>query len=174
MKTMIVCLIVVLSCSCQQKSCERKISRHEEVLRIMRDDYISDILSWDSCPDEQKKALLKIQNDFYAKGTKEQEENGLYILVPGPEWKLRGPLTPEEATAELIRWYEEQQDLWNEELRDYDPNKSWSKFTSQYRDGDEIYWFCSSDYSWVLLGGKMGYVLIRESQVVQSHVYAMN
>ena len=59
-------------------------------------------------------------------------------------------------------------------LDDSHDSPEWSNFKSQYKEGDEIYFFSSDRISWGYLRGREGYVLIRKNEVVDFVVTSMS
>lgn len=53
-------------------------------------------------------------------------------------------------------------------------NDQWVNFKRKLQPGDKIYDFCSSAHSWQNLAGRMGYVLVRNGEVVDFFVTLMN
>jgi len=175
MKILIVCLATVLTCSCQ-RSCQVKMTRHEEVLRVMRNATLRELLDtayWLAAA--ERRELRRMQSDYHAKGG-----HWLYLTVPGPGWKLRGPLTFAEVKAKHVerveRGLQARARVYGDlkTRADTEPDVSWDEFASQYREGDELYEYRSSDRSWAELCGRRGYVLIRENQVVGKYVTHIN
>jgi len=154
------------------------MTRHEEVLRVMRNADLRkllDTVDWLSAADRRE--LRRMQNDYHAKGRK---GHWRHLTIPGPDWKLRGPLTFAEVKAQYVESVERGSrararvygDL--KTLADTEPDVSWDEFAGQYREGDELYEYRSGDRSWAEFCGQRGYVLIRENQVVAKYVTHIN
>ena len=53
-------------------------------------------------------------------------------------------------------------------------NRDWAELVSLMQDGDELWSYSSSDESWANLAGRMGYVLLRDDEVIAGVLTAMN
>jgi hypothetical protein len=108
--------------------------------------------------------------------SKEQIEAVVLARLGPYELEIRGPLTTLDVEyRELQRDMEQQAafervspwisvECWEE----------WQSFKAQMRKGDLLYYFITDEISWSLLGGREGYVLVREGQVVHLLVTALN
>jgi hypothetical protein len=176
MRIVAVFFIIMLTCSCRHTkddtqdnthpgSTEHTMTRNDEVRKIMRNQWIheyetGDFYWWSA--EERKKNLSelhKMEKDYYY----ESSDPNLTLSVPGPSWSIRGPLTIAQVEQESL-----------EEIRKYPDvpqvpfgyeNDKWDKLKSQYKDGDEFYFFSSNERSYVFPHGTAGYVLIRDNQV---------
>jgi hypothetical protein len=101
-------------------------------------------------------------------------------MTPRPGWEIRGPLSITQFKTEMMEMYEESLEARNES---YDNNKRFEdsetgedfvRFHRLYQEGDEIYFFKSSELSWAYLCGSEGYVLIRKNKIVAKIVTAIN
>ena len=172
MKLITMCFIVAITCSCRQKdthqgSTEKAMTRHDEIRKIMRSYWIHKYeteglnVLWSAA--EHKKILgelSKMKKDYYY----ELSDPNIHLLIPGPGWIIRGPLTIAQVEQESL-----------EEIRKYPDvpqvpfgyeNDKWKKLKSQYRDGDEFYFFAANVQSWVFPHGMAGYVLIRGNEIL--------
>lgn len=85
----------------------------------------------------------------------------------------RGPLTIAQVETELfgkpLDWGDTSGTDQSTEL-----DKIWAKIKSNYKTGDELYFFTSDKRSWDKLMGQRGYVVIRGTEVVNVLVTFMN
>lgn len=80
--------------------------------------------------------------------------------------EIKGPMTIEEIEKESL-------DELSKSSRQDIPkvpfgfmNDRWNEFKSKHQDSDEIYYFISDKKSWGALGGRAGYVLIRNERII--------
>lgn len=181
MKIGLACIVAVLPCSCHwapdhsdARDFGIKTPRQEEVLQIMRDDCLSEMMHADSVPREERKALQRIRDDPYAN----LPRYGFWMAVDIPEmtWEVRGPLTMPEAREEYIdfnamypRTPAEEKEF-REKFEETGPGRSWARFEGQYRDGDEVYYYCPDRRGRDEGRGNCGYVLIRGRSVVEKRI----
>lgn len=151
MKKIIICLITILTCSCchitgdaHPGNYESTMTRHDEVLKIMKDQSISNLENSKWITVAERDELRKMKKDYYY----ELSDPNLILTIPGPGWEIKGPLS----TAD----------------------NAWNKFKKEYREGDELYFFSSDAISWAYLRGRAGYVLIRNNKIVTTAVTKMN
>ncbi len=178
MKLTAICLVIVLACSCcdtkdetHPGSNEEAMTRHDEIRKIMRDDWIHkfetvDDTYWSSA-EEHKKVLIelrKMKKDYYYK----LSDPNINLTIPGPGWSIKGPLTIEQIEQESLEKIREYPDVPQVPFG-YE-NDKWNKLKSQYKEGDEFYFFGSDPISWAYLRGRAGYVLIRDNEVIGSIV----
>jgi len=52
--------------------------------------------------------------------------------------------------------------------------KRWDAFVGAYKEGDEIWYFDSPDWTWRCLAGRRGYAIVREGEVVTSYCTELN
>ena len=50
----------------------------------------------------------------------------------------------------------------------------WRSFKEKYRDGDEVFYVCTSDESWAMLMGRAGYVLVRGDHGIDFYCTVLN
>ena len=167
MKNIIVCLVVILTCS-RSKAPESKMTRHDEVLNIMRQDIITNLgknAYW--LTDEEQAELRRLNKDYFAE-VKDRDSHPT-LVVPGRGWELRGPLTIEQFKKESIKRYEEAADVLTKDdgttikFEDSRAGKTFRRFENLSQEGDEIYYFKSDECSWLYLCGEEGYVRIRNA-----------
>jgi hypothetical protein len=89
------------------------------------------------------KELEKIKEDYFY-----EPDPNLFFTMPGPSWEIEGPLTIEKINER------------------YKGGDEWMDFIRKYKDGDEIYFWKSSEQSWRDLRGREGYVIIRDNQLL--------
>lgn len=53
-------------------------------------------------------------------------------------------------------------------------NRDWMELVTAMQEGDELWSYSSSDESWANLAGRMGLVLLRDGEVIESVLTAMN
>jgi len=165
------CLAAILASSCHQTTdshpCRNsvKMTRHDEIRKIMRDDWIHEFETVDdtywSSPAERRKVLRelrKMKKDYYYESSEPNIPS-----VPGPGWLIRGPLTIAQIEQESLQQIRLAPDAPQVPFG-YE-NDRWNQLKTQYKDGDEFYFFSlyprpPSFY------GTSGYVLIRGNQVV--------
>ena len=101
MKTITICLVLMLTCSCchiaddtHPANTKETMTRHDKIRKIMRDHWIheyetGDFYWWSA---EYRK---KISSEF-----RKMKEDYYYVIdlkleltIPGPGWVIRGPLT---------------------------------------------------------------------------------
>jgi len=180
MKTSTICFTIVLTCSCchitddtHPGSTQDAMTRHDEIRKIMRDHWIHEFeteglnVLWFGA--ERKKVireLRKMKKDYYY----ELSDPNISLSVPGPGWAIRGPLTIAQIEQKALEEIRESPDVPQVPFG-YE-NDNWNKLKSQYKDGDEFYFFASDDFSWRYTYGEAGYVLIRDNQIVGLKVTA--
>ncbi len=173
MKITIICLVIVLACSCcdtedetHPGSNEEAMTRHDEIRRIMRSHWIHEYetgdFSWESAELRKKELseLNKMKEDYHY----ELSDPNINLTIPGPGWAIRGPLTIAQIEKESLEKIREYSDVPQVPFG-YE-NDKWNKLKSQYKKGDEFYFFGSDPVSWAYLRGELGYVLIRDNEVV--------
>jgi hypothetical protein len=89
-------------------------------------------------------------------------------------FEVRGPVTLAEYRKAWIEGYEK----WAERVRkdnrspgtfeDSSQGREYARFETQYREGDELYFFRSEKRSWRDLAGTEGYVLIRNGKIIDT------
>lgn len=83
----------------------------------------------------------------------------------GRRYQVRGPLTIAQVERELFGMpLDSNGGAGTPDSADL--KKAWEGIRNNYRDGDELYFFRSDKRSWARLSGSQGYVLIRQSTVV--------
>lgn len=186
MKNVIVFLMVILVCSCRTtidsstSGNSHKMTRHDEILKIMREDYIRAL---ETAPaylvtDRLKDELRRLKKDYFAEVKNPDVEP--ILVIPGRGWEIRGPLTFKQFEEERIKSYEELLE-WRkkvhgiiETFEDSGMGKDCTRFNGKYREGDEIYFYKSDERSWNCLCGEEGYVLIRKNKIVDRILTRMN
>ncbi len=175
MKIIIVCLIGILMCSsCQDTDnyvsvdSDDKMTRHDEIRRIMRSHWIHEFVNVDdtywSSAEEHKKVLSelrKMKKDYYYKSS-----DGNIPDIPGPAWIIEGPLTIEQIEQESFERIKTSSRSDVPQVPFGFENDKWNKLKSQYKDGDEFYFFALDPRSSPSYYGTSGYVLIRDNQIV--------
>ena len=149
MKIIIASLVVVLTCSCSHNGShlarlDNTITRHDEVLNIMRDHSISNLENSKWITVAERNELRKMKKDYYY----ELSDPNLVLTIPGPGWEIKGPLSTTD--------------------------NAWNHFIKERREGDELYFFSSDAISWAYLRGRAGYILIRNNKIVTMVVTKMN
>ena len=185
MQVIITCFTVILLCSCRHtinslpSGTSKETKRHDEIRRIMRESYIYDIernAYW--LTTEERNELRRMRKNFNADIS--DSDSIIALMTPVSGWEIRGPLSIDRFKAEMMEMYEESLEARNEV---YDNNKSFedseiskdiARFERQYQEGDEIYFFRSSERSWVFLCGSEGYIFIRKNQIMDKIVTAIN
>jgi len=100
-------------------------------------------------------------------------------LEPRRAYRIRGPLPIAQVEEEL---FGKQEGLPEEEkmrvvtrgLQSIYFGQAWDKFSGDYRDGDEVYFFTSDRCSWARLHGKQGYVAVRKDRIITCLITKMN
>jgi len=176
--------MAVFICSCRQtvdsspSENSDKMARHNEIRKIMREHYIGDLEKDAYLTDEEHNELVRLKKDYYA-DVKNRESHPT-LVVPGRGWEIRGPLSIDQFEKELIELYEEASTIrkkvynLNEKFENSEIGTDFARFKSQYKKGDEIYFFKSDKRSWIDLCGEEGYVLIRKNKFVDRLVTAIN
>ena len=151
MKIIIVCLMAILTGACRQaidsstsRNSDSTMKRNDKLSKVM-DDY------------------SKIGNPYYMRH----------------EYEFRGPLTVAQVEEDLIESHKESLKIREkvygvtERFEDTEAGKIWGRLKSEYRDGDELYFYlATAKPSW---SQSWGYVLIREKKkVVTKIMTAMN
>jgi hypothetical protein len=103
--------------------------------------------------------LRKMKKDYYY----ELSDPNIALYVPGPGWAIRGPLTIAQVEQESLQQIRLAPDVPQVPFG-YD-NDKWNELKSQYKDGDEFYFF-GLDPRPPYFYGTSGYVLIRGNQVL--------
>lgn len=171
MKVIITCLIIIVSCSCCQTTddihqgiAKSTMTRHDEIRKIMRDHWIHQYETgdfyWLSTNQRKKELheLRKMKKDYYYK----PNDPNIILDIPGPEWYIRGPLTIEQVEQESLEKIKKSSRNDVPQVPFGFQNDKWIKFKSQYKDGDELYFFGSEL--------TRGYVLIHKNNVVDTIV----
>ena len=173
MKLTTICFIVAITCSCchitddtRQGSTKETMTRHDEIRKIMRNHWIhlyetEDFYFWSA--EERKKnfsELRKMKKDYHY----ELSDPNLNLTIPGPGWAIRGPLTIAQVEQKSLEKIRESPDV--PQVPFGYQNDNWNKLKSQHKDGDEFYFFGSDPVSWAYLRGELGYVLIRDNEIV--------
>ncbi len=177
MKNIIICLVVILTCSCR-KTPGNKMTRHDEVLNIMRQDCIDNLQNSQYLTDEEKAELRRLKMDYFAE-VKDRDSHPT-LVIPGPGWEIRGPLTLAEFKAELIESFEESSELKQkvygitEKFEDSTLGKMFLRFENLSQKGDELYYFKSDERSWCDLCGEKGYVRIRKNKIADKVITIIN
>jgi hypothetical protein len=112
---------------------------------------------------ERKKVireLRRMKKDYYY----ELSDPNIPLLVPGPGWSIRGPLTIAQIEKESFKEIRKYPDVPQVPFG-YE-NDNWKKLKNQYKDGDEFYFFAANVQNWMFPHGTAGYVLIRDNQIV--------
>jgi len=171
MKLSTICFIFAITCSCcrddtLQGSAEETMTRHDEIRKIMRNHWIhlyetEDFYWWSA--EERKKnlsELRKMKKDYHY----ELSDPNINLTIPGPGWAIRGPLTITQVEHESLEKIRESPDV--PQVPFGYQNNYWNKLKSQYKEGDEFYFFGSDPVSWAYFRGRLGYVLIRDNEFV--------
>ena len=88
-------------------------------------------------------------------------------------FQVIGPLTIAQVETELFgKPLDSDYATRTNQRTDFD--KVWAEFKSNYKTGDELYFFTTDNRSWDRLMGQRGYVVIRSREVVDSLVTFMN
>jgi len=150
------------------------MTRHDEIRKIMRENYISDLEDAYFLTDEERDELRRLKKDYYADV---RNRDSTTLVVPGRGWEIRGPLSINRFKAEMIEMYEESLKIRNEvsgKFEDSETGEAFARFNGQYKEGDEIYFYKSDELSWMELCGREGYVLIRKNKMVDKLLTVMN
>lgn len=162
MKKVVMLLIIYFVSSCNTFNenstavIQQNIKKHDEILMIMRQDQIKDFENSGFLKFIYSRRLKKMKEDYYYEI---KNRDSLLIAIPGPNWKLIGPLEVSNEEYKLIEGY-------------YEGDENY--FKNEYRDGDELYFFMSDDLSWAYLRGRKGYVLIRDNKVANWFITTIN
>ena len=171
MKVTTICFIVAIACSCRQDdthqgSTEKAMTRHDEIRKIMRDDWIHEFETvddtyWSSAEVHRKvlSELRKMKKDYYYKSSDPNIPD-----IPGPAWAISGPLTIEQIEQKSLERIREYPDVPQVPFG-YE-NDKWNELKSQYKDGDEFYLYSLDPRDSPSYYGTAGYVLIRDNQIV--------
>jgi len=147
MKNIILCLIIILSCSCRRDTDnsrssdpENTFQRRIEINKIMKDHYHS------------------FDNEYEIRGplTVEQFEMELIELH-------------EESSKIREKVYGV-----TEKFEDSEIGKDCIRIKKEYTKGDELYFFKSDERSWNNRRGIKGYVLIRTNKMIDGLVTGIN
>jgi hypothetical protein len=175
MKITTICLVIVLACSCchitdetHPGSTEEAMTRHDEIRKMLRNHWIHEFETVDdtywSSAEEHKKAireLRKMKKDYYYKSSDPNIPD-----VPGPAWIIRGQLTIEQIEQKSLERIRMSPSPDVPQVPFGYENDKWNKLKSQYKDGDEFYFFALDPRSSPSYYGTSGYVLIRDNQIV--------
>lgn len=173
MKVTTICFIVAITCSCckdntHQGSTEKAMTRHDEIRKIMRSYWIHDFESeddtyWSSAEERRKvlSELRKMKKDYYYKPSDPNIPD-----IPGPVWAIRGPLTIEQIEQEGLERIRTSSRSDVPQVPFGYENDKWNELKSQYKDGDEFYFFALDPRNSPSYYGTSGYVLIRDNQIV--------
>ena len=173
MKITAICLFIVLACSCRDTtdethpgSTEESMARHDEIRKIMRDDWIHvfetvDDTYWSSAEEQRKvlSELRKMKKDYYYKPSDPNIPD-----IPGPVWAIEGPFTIEQIEQKALERIRESPDV--PQVPFGYGNDKWNELKSQYKDGDEFYLYSLDPHDSPSYYGTVGYVLIRDNQIV--------
>jgi len=85
----------------------------------------------------------------------------------------RGPLTVDQVETELFGKPLDSGDTSGTN-KSTELDKAWTRIKSNFKTGDELYFFTSDKLSWQRLMGQRGYVVIRGTEVVNVLVTFMN
>ena len=180
MKIVIVCLVAVLACSCQQAGCRIRdaapadpVSRHDEVLMIMRQQMIHDLeTNADWLPPAERRELARLKKDYDAE-VRDRDAHPT-LVIPGRGWVIRGPLTISQVEQESLKYLREQPRKDVPQVPFGFMGDRWVELKSKHRDGDELYFYRSDQRSWADLCGCQGYVLIRKDEMIDGIVTVIN
>jgi hypothetical protein len=140
------------------------MTRHDEIRKIMRDHWIHKYETgdfyWLSTTQRKKelRELRKMKEDYYY----EPSDPDIILDIPGPGWEIRGPLTVAQVEQESLERIKTSSRNDVPQVPFGFQNDNWIKFKSQYKDGDEVYFFGSEL--------TRGYVLIHKNLVVDTIV----
>jgi len=168
-----ICLILVI-CSCRDayhrnlSEYSYKTPRQHEVLKIMRAYFINLYENSSSLSTKKLRELRRMKKNYYYK----LSDQDLTLTVPGPSWEIRGPLTIEQVEQESLEEMSQYPDV--PQVPFGYANEKWIELKSQYKDGDEFYYFKSDRLSWAYLRGRSGNVLIHNNEVVNMLVTEIN
>lgn len=171
MKLITICFIVAITCSCRQddttqKSTEEATARHDEIRKIMRNHWIhlyeTEDFSWMPTEERNKDLheLSKMKDNYHY----ELIDPNINLTIPSPEWAIRGPLTMAQVEEESLEIIMESPKA--PQVPFGYRNDNWNKLKSQYKDGDEFYFYASDPASSKYFYVESGYVLIRDNQVI--------
>ncbi len=169
-----ICLIILLTCSCchttgdiHPQSTEEAMTRHDEIRKIMRSYWIHNYETgdyyWWSAAERRKilSELRKMKKDYHY----ELSDPNLPLYVPGPGWAIRGPLTIAQVEQESLQRIRLSPNPDVPQVPFGYDNDQWNTLKSQYKDGDEFYFFGLYPRP-PYVYGTSGYVLIRGNQIV--------
>ncbi|MBN2181423.1 MAG: hypothetical protein JW715_05880 [Sedimentisphaerales bacterium] len=156
MRIVILCLTLILLCSCRQEdpntaSAENEITRHDEISKILYEDFVRNLESY-----KDRKYGIKFDENYDGTGN-----------------EIRGPFTKEQLEKELILLLKELNPELplNYELKE---GSGYYEFLNKYRNGDEFYHFKSDETTWANSCGIEGYVLIRENKILDKVIIRIN
>ena len=175
MKTTTMCCLVLLACLCchttgdiHPQSTGEAMTRHDEIRKIMRNHWIHEFETvddtyWSSAAERRKvlAELRKMKKDYYY----ESSDPNLPLYVPGPGWAIRGPLTIAQIEQESLQRIRLSPNPDVPQVPFGYDNDQWNTLKSQYKDGDELYFFGLYPHPPYFFG-MSGYVLIRGNQIV--------
>jgi hypothetical protein len=166
MKTITIILITSLLCSGCNKTRETNsgspskiMTRHDQILKIMRENWITitekekaDFFEYSSYELAIKmlSELEKVKEDYFY-----EPDPNIFFTTPSTSWEIEGPLPIKD-------------------LKEQDKTGNFIDFISKYKDGDEIYFWRSNKHSWREQRGREGYVLIRDKKDVAEVVTRLN
>ena len=163
MKIATICFIIMLASSCcyitddaHPVNSKNIMTSHDEIRKIMRDYWIHDYETngLDMLSSTERNELRKMKEDYYY----EPSDPNIVLDIPGPGWVIRGPLTITQIEQKSL---EEMRESSRKDLPQVPfgfINDQWKKLKSQYKDGDELYFFGSELMR--------GYVLIHKNKVI--------
>ncbi len=146
------------------------MTRHDEIRKIMRSYWIHEFETvddtyWSSAAERRKilSELRKMKKDYYYESS---DPNVPSIPGPGWGWAIRGPLTIAQVERESFETHQIRKFPDVPQVPFGYENDKWNKLKSQYKDGDEFYFFSLDPRSSPSYYGTSGYVLIRDNQIV--------
>ena len=147
MKIIIVCLMVMLPCSCRP-DIDNSRSGDPNEMRKRRDE------------------IKKIMKDNYRDFDCEFEIRGPLTVAQFEEELIE---LHEESSETRVKIYGP-----TERFADSETGRDCARIMGEYRGGDELYFFTSDMDSWINRRGGEGYVLIRKNKIVDGLVTRVN
>ena len=138
---------------------DHKLSRHDEIRKIIVDSWIRDLESSDKLTAGEQDGLEKMKREKHK-----------YLS----DLEIRGPFTIEQVEQESL------ERIRNSSKKDVPQvpfcfgNDEWNVLKSKYNKGDVFYYLKTDERRWLYLSGYEGYVLIHNNEVLDMIIISMN
>ena len=172
-QTIIVIAMLLFICSCNKNVEEptdksKIMAKQDEIIMSMRIIYLEEMESAFELSSWTLKKFDRMKKDYYYKLS--NQETGVFT-IPGPGWKIKGPLDPNSLNINIEKFGDYQID-------DEEQSKGRSyylmKFYNNYKEGGDLYSYRSDDASWASLRGREGIILVRGNKVIDDILTGMN